>query len=79
MIGILIGTLALVALALTLAAYGFTQAAAFLGVAAALAAFAIATVALRQWATRDCGAVAREGTGRPKVAAVPDDNARRAA
>ena len=66
MIGILIGTFALVALALVLAAYGLIQAAAVLGVAAALATFAIATVRLRQWATGDCrGAAAREGAGRP--------------
>jgi hypothetical protein len=75
----LIGTFALVTSALVLAAYGLTQPAAVLGVAAALATFAIATVALRLWATRNCGAVAREDATRPEVAAVPDDHVRRAA
>ena len=79
MVGIVIGTFALVALALVLAAFGLTQAAAILGVAAALATFAIATVSLRQWATRDCGAAAREEAGHPEVAAVPADHSRRAA
>ena len=79
MVGILFGTTALVALALILAAYGLTQAAAVVGVAAALAMFAIATVSLRQWATGECGAAAREKAERPEAAAVPGDEARRAA
>ncbi len=69
MVGILISPFALVALALILAAYGLTQAAAVLGVSAALAMFAIGTVRLRQWATRECGAAAREEAEHPEVAA----------
>ena len=78
MIGILIGTFTLVALALGLAAYGRTQAAAVVGVAAALATFATATVRLRQWATRDCGGTAAP-KGHREAAALPADEARRAA
>ena len=79
MVGIVIGTFALVALALVLAAYGLTQAAAILGVAAALATFAIATVSLRQWATWHCDTGAREEARPPEVTAVQDDHSRRAA
>ena len=79
MVGMLIATLAVVAIALVFAAYGLTQASAFLGIAAALATFAIAAVSLRQWATCDHDPAASEETGHPHVAASPDDHSRRAA
>ena len=79
MVGMLIATFAVVAIALIFAAYGLTQAAAFLGIAAVLATFAIATVSLRQWATCEHGAPASEETGRAGVTAPPDDHSRRAA
>ena len=79
MVGMLIATFAVVAIALVFAAYGLTQASVFLGIAAALATFAIAAVSLRQWATCDHDAPASEETRRPNMAASPDDHSRRAA
>jgi hypothetical protein len=78
MLGIVIGTFALGALALVFAVYGLTPAATGLGVAAALATFAIATASLRRWATRG-GTAVQEEAGHSEVTAVPDDHSRRAA
>lgn len=79
MLGILIGTCTVAAVALVLAAYGLTQAAAVLGVVSALATFAIATVSLRERATRGARRAARDEVGHADPPAVPDDRSRRAA
>ena len=79
MVGILIVTFAVVAIALVFAAYGLTQAAAFLGVAAAVTTFAIAAVSLRRWATCEHGVrPPKKPRGRTWLR-WPDDHSRRAA
>jgi hypothetical protein len=79
MIGMLIGTLAVVTLALVLAVYGLTQAAVVVGVAAILTTFAIATVSLRRWATCEHRTAAQEEAGHANGAVAPNDRSRRAA